>query len=303
MTVSLSAVLSVDISRPVKLTLTAQLIRKLSEFGDAILNAAKRDRGVSGPELHVTPDEQSGEMAQQSTAQHTYTRLQDSKNSNSTQNGGSTEAAKSLGHGSVSGSSEPVASTQVKVGTKQVVMEFQLSSRMLDTSAISERESFVSLEGEMSLQERPVSVAEDGLVLVWDHLTLAFPNVSSTGEVYYPRLITCFCPQCLASFISLPFYLSLSLSLPSESTRPTAITGDLTISGVQFLSIMECSSSPIILPAQLNCFLLQHLPASTLDLYVRQEISPPLHTWRETLYVYVDADRIQLSIYLVDFWR
>lgn len=193
---SFPTVLSVDISRPVKTTLTAQLIGRLLEFGDAILNATKRDNGVHTiSRSELVPDEQSHRISQLNTAQHTDSKVQDSHTSSSTQSGGSIEAANPLAHGtqaSQDGSTiNLTATTQVKVNTKQVVVEFQLSSCVLDSSSVGERESFVSLEGEVSLQERPISVAEEGIVLVWDHLTLVFPNVTNTGrfDVRFSRKI------------------------------------------------------------------------------------------------------------------
>lgn len=266
---SFSTVLSVDISRPVKITLTAQLIGKLLEFGDAILKATKKDNGVDTIiKSELAPDEQSHKISPPSTAQHTDSKVQDSHTSNSTQSRGSIEATNPLAHGTLT-SRDSTNTTQVKVNTKQVVVEFQLSSRVLDSSTVGERESFVSLEGEMSLQERSISVAEEGIVLVWDHLTLVFPNVTSTGRfavnLFLLSMITCLSPRSHPLPLPPPF--------SSDSKQPTAVTGDIHVNGFQFLGIMECSSIPIILPAQLNCYLLHHLPSSTLDLYVKQ-----LHT-------------------------
>ena len=209
----ISAVLSADISRPVKLTPTSQLIGKLAEFSDAILHATIKNHNVN-METECEQRGSNGEKPemlalnldpQQPSSQESISRTSHKRSRN--------ETAKPDDHGN-----NTEFNTQVKVSTMQVLVEFQLSSRTLETSAVCERESFVSLEREMSSQARSVSVTEEGLVLVWDHLTLAYPNVVSTGglnvHVVSLHIMYIYSPPLSCSPSPLPFLPSLFPSLP-----------------------------------------------------------------------------------------
>ena len=341
---SLSPVVSFDINRPIKLTLTSQLIQRLSEFSSTILKAVHSDdrndtATTPHSEEHVDIPHTQPDLTSGANAQRTLTVTESVELSSRDASG--KETIREVENGvmkSIDGVGvADVSSFQVKASAVQVLVEFQLSSRVLDTSAADERESFMSLveeEGGAS-QVRSVSVAEEGLVLMWEHVTLAYPNVTNSGgfvvrsvqlrvslsvpSVFVHTLAFLSSFPCLSLHLSsIPFSLSLSftlspllsppsfpfslpllpslppslhlsihpsihLSLPppfpplhTGSTKPTCVSGDIHITGLQALTITDCTTSPVILPTQLNCFFLQHIPTSSLDLYVHVHI---LYMW------------------------
>ena len=134
------SVLTMDISRPVKLTVTSPLIMKVKEYISTILEVTACHSSSPG----VQKDKESREE-----------RMTEGERENGT-------------------------AAQLKLSSTQVVVEFQLSSLAQEVSGVAEMESYVSLEGEVA---RPTdSVTREGLVLVWDHMTLAYPNVFGHGE-------------------------------------------------------------------------------------------------------------------------
>ena len=181
----------VDVSRPVKLTLTSQLITKVAEFNDAILKAVSR-REKSEQRFEEAEEHRKSKLDIPRGGEEVVQKEQDpragesfSGNVNATRKRKpNEEVVKPELRGAstkLDGSSE--VRTQIKLSSTQAVVEFQLTSRTRDeVSSRGDGESFVSLEGEMMSQSRAaVSVTEEGLVLVWDQLTLAYPNVSSKG--------------------------------------------------------------------------------------------------------------------------
>ena len=136
------SVLTVDISRPVKLTVTYPLVMKVKEYISTI--------------LEVTACHSSSPGVQKDRG---------SREERMTEDWGERENRRAA---------------QLKLSSTQVVVEFQLSSLAQETSSVAEMESYVSLEGEVA---RPTdSVTREGLVLVWDHMTLAYPNVFGHSE-------------------------------------------------------------------------------------------------------------------------
>ena len=104
---------------------------------------------------------------------------------------------------------------QVKVRAMQVMVEFQLSSRQLDAS--EEKEMFSGFEGELVSEEKVVCVADEGMVIVWDHLDLAYPNVTSGESLPSPSLPPSNSPTPLSLYPSLCLPSHLLLLPPSLS--------------------------------------------------------------------------------------
>lgn len=162
--------LTVDIRRPVKLTLTPKLITKLSEFSDSILKPLGSQHGM---ESLSTPT--PAEVAQDKTGSQ---KLQSKKNDSE-----SHVSANAVETGDGTGNA-----LQVKVKVMQVLVEFQISTRCLDlTDGDCERELCVTIEGEVEEQpDGAVSIAEEGFVLAWNHLDLTYPNVSGKDSTLLP---------------------------------------------------------------------------------------------------------------------
>ena len=168
----ISLALTIDISRPVKLTLTPHLLSKLSEFSDSILRSTGSHRGIeTPPAVNTIPPTKS----EQTTIQGP-----DKPSSNSTEEN-IFSSSPSHAHKSTE-SVEASGGMQVKVKTTQVVLEFQISSHCGEEMAANEGEATAGVEREVEFQTRPAAtVAEEGLVLVWDSVDLAYPNTASTG--------------------------------------------------------------------------------------------------------------------------
>ena len=193
----------VDVSRPVKLTLTSQLITKVAEFNDAILKAVRR-REKSEQRFEEAEEHCKSNLDIRREGEEVVQKQQDprvgesfSSNVNATRKRKpNKEVVKPELRGAstkLDGSSE--MRTQIKLSSTQAVVEFQLTSRTREeVSSRGDGESFVSLEGEMMSQSRAaISATEEGLVVVWDQLTLAYPNVSSKGGYRYCiHVYTCF---------------------------------------------------------------------------------------------------------------
>lgn len=162
--------LTVDISRPVKLTLTPKLITKFSEFSDSILKSLGNQHGM---ESLSTPT--PTEVTQDKTGSQ---KLQSKKHDSEFH-----MPANAVETGDGAGNA-----LQVKVKVMQVLVEFQISTRCLDlTYGDCERELCVAIEGEVVEQPNgAVSIAEEGFVLAWDHLDLAYPNVSGKDSTLLP---------------------------------------------------------------------------------------------------------------------
>ena len=164
---SISLALTVDISRPVKLTLTPHLLSKLSEFSDSILRSTGSHRGTGTPSsVDTIPPTKSEQTTIQGPDKPSSENIFSSHTHKSTE---SVEASGGM---------------QVKVKTTQVVLEFQISSHCGEemTDISNEREATAGIEREVEFQTRPAAtVAEEGLVLVWDSVDLAYPNTASTG--------------------------------------------------------------------------------------------------------------------------
>ena len=88
----------------------------------------------------------------------------------------------------ITGHTESSKCMQVKVKSVQVLVEFQLSSKCVELSdSRNERELMMgSMERDrvqLQATSMPVTVAEEGLLFVWDSLDLAYPN--TTGMYMY----------------------------------------------------------------------------------------------------------------------
>ena len=145
--------LTVEISRPVKLTATPKLITKFSEFGDSILKSIDSRHGM---EPLSNQESMTNNVSQYKPETHA-----------------STDAADATGN-----------SLQVKVKVMQVLVEFQISTCSVDPGdGASDRE--------IQPAGGAVPVAEEGFLLAWDLLDLAYPNVSSkTFILLYHFFIT-----------------------------------------------------------------------------------------------------------------
>ena len=228
--------LTVDISRPVKLTLTPKLITKLSEFSDSILKSIESQHGTKPLNAPTaTEDIKSSEESVTKDEMETQEPQREKKNP------AFSDAVGSTGN-----------SVQVKLKVMQVLVEFQISTRCVDLAdGDNDRELCASIGEEMEAEHTgAVSVAEEGFILAWDHLDLAYPNISGTDFISYSSIM----------------FFHLSLFLTGFAMQQTSVTGDLHVSGLQLLSIISYSTNPVVLPTQLNCFLIQRTPSSHLDL-------------------------------------
>ena len=189
-----SSALSIDVNRPVKLTISPQLVRKLSKFSDSILGVinSHKQLGTTNDPVYGGQDQVQGPLSElqhtEETPSDVDTRKSVSQNKHTKNEEGVEENSHSSSAQCVEGSNG--SSMQVKVKTTQVLVELQLSSRTLDST--EEGESVLGLKGEMMPQRGVASVAEEGLVFVWDHLDLAYPNVTGTVPLYIYTVYLCF---------------------------------------------------------------------------------------------------------------
>ena len=177
--------LTVDISRPVKLTLTPQMITKLSEFSDPILKSIESQHGTKPLNAPTaTEDTKSSEESVTKDEMETQ-ELQREKNN-------PTPPAFS---GAVDSTGNSV---QVKLKVMQVLVEFQISTRCMDLAdGDNDRELCASIGEEM---EAEPTVAEEGFILAWDHLDLAYPNISGTDFIILLHNVSSYlCLICLCS--------------------------------------------------------------------------------------------------------
>ena len=213
---SKAGVFSLELGRPVKLSLSQSLLhevlRTLSQVKEVLtvhldvgLKNGNRDQ-VNRNEISME-DKSSSEL---------FVTPQTSMNISSE-------------HGDSESDLKP---TEITVTTSQVVVEFIISSssdkidteNASQTSSTAPQEIDVSLQGEGALFNSRC-VTKEGLVLAWQSLTLSMP--------------------------------------PGDKLRKTS---ELSVDGLQLLSVVQGVSADIVPPLHINSLLTQHRPCSAYDL-------------------------------------
>ena len=166
--------LAIGVNRPIKLTLTPHVISKISEFGKSILGSAASRNGTETVDTSAENVIEPLEAAAKVVTDTHKVQLSTSSTHTQRETNTSTDAVASGGS---------ALQLKLKMKVMQFLVEFQVSTRQMDLSGVGcvggDRELCVSVGREEGEQVTgAVSVGEEGFLLVWDHLDLAYPNVT-----------------------------------------------------------------------------------------------------------------------------
>ena len=236
-----AGVVSIDIDRPVKFSLTPPLLREgvyfVSELADIVLPLVSIS--LSSPE--DADINQSCYESRDASSVYFTPQKSDIGDSNISENNNSRAS---------NSTNNTAMVTEVSLSTCQVVMELKLKA-MSDEQTIrpehntqtegafctnteetntsfctNTEETNTSFLGEgFTDASSPCKMMEEGLVASWDNLCLIIPPKDDHGQ-----------------------------------------SGDLHINGLQLLSVYQGVSGYVVPPVQLECILRQHLPLSAHDL-------------------------------------
>ena len=138
-----------EVSRPVKVTLTSDSISKLTHYFTSVSETLSHHSAIDGQTERA---ESPAALGQES---------KETKDLDASKKG---------------------SKVKLRLNTTQVVFEVQLSAKYHEmTSSSSDGELSVGPVLEEGGQEHGFFVTESGLVLTWDQLVLAYPNSTSTG--------------------------------------------------------------------------------------------------------------------------
>ena len=170
--------LAIGVNRPIKLTLTPHVISKISEFGKSILGSAASRNGAETVDTSAENVIEPLEAAAKVVTDTHKVQLSTSPTRTQRETNTSTDTVASAG-----------SALQLKAKVMQFLVEFQVSTRQMDLSGVGgvggDRELCVSVGREEGEQVTgAVSVGEEGFLLVWDHLDLAYPNVTGMYSRY-----------------------------------------------------------------------------------------------------------------------
>ena len=223
-----AGVVSIDVGRPVKLSLTPSLLREgvcfLSDLADIVVPLVSR----SLSSLENTETNQSCYESRDTSSVYFTPQKSDIEDSNISEKSNSKASCSTNNTAMV---------TEVSLSTCQVVMELSLKAMSVEqpthlehnpNSAFytkTEEANTSLLEESFTNASSPCNMMEEGLVASWEDLSLTIPPKDDHGQ-----------------------------------------SGDLHINGLQLLSVCQGVSGYVVPPVQLECILRHHLPLSTHDL-------------------------------------